>query len=87
IKTERLTRLQTALWSRQLAFNKSCLGLEMDVLFERSGNRQGQVLGRSPYMQSVYVKSNSIKPGDIRRVRIEGSYSNSLSADIIQEAS
>ncbi|MEA1938028.1 MAG: tRNA (N6-isopentenyl adenosine(37)-C2)-methylthiotransferase MiaB, partial [Pseudomonadota bacterium] len=57
IKTERLTRLQTALWSHQLAFNKSCLGLEMDVLFERSGNRQGQVLGRSPYMQSVYVKS------------------------------
>ena len=39
-----------------MAFNKTCEGQQMAVLIDKMGGRDGQVTGRSPFMQSVYLK-------------------------------
>lgn len=57
IKVQRLEELQTLLSKQQHAFNQNAQGKVLDVLFERKG-RDGQVIGRSPYLQSVSVKGS-----------------------------
>ena len=55
IKSLRLQKLQAELSRQQIAFNQSCIGRSLPVLFDRRGSRSGQLVGRSPYMQSVHV--------------------------------
>ena len=57
VKHERLLRLQRAIERRQTAFNAQFLGRSFDVLFERTGRHPGQIVGRSPYLQTVQVQS------------------------------
>ena len=52
---ERLQRLQSALMRDQAAFNAASVGRRCDVLLERPGKRAGQLLGKSPWLQSVHV--------------------------------
>ncbi len=52
---ERLQRLQTALARDQAAFNAASVGRACSVLIERRGKREGQWLGKSPWLQSVHV--------------------------------
>ena len=56
VKTERLMRLQELLFKQQLAFNESLVGKRIPVLFEKTGRHEGQLVGRSPYLQSVYAR-------------------------------
>src|SRR5690606_8787824 len=58
LKAERLAEVQALLNEQQTAFNQKCVGQEMEVLFERKSRHEGQLSGRSPYMQSVYVQAN-----------------------------
>ena len=59
VKDERLQRLQHEI-DRQLdAFNARGLGATMDVLFEKPAKRPGQIVGKSPYLQSVHVMAPS----------------------------
>lgn len=44
IKAERLNVLQEKLFSRQLNFNKECIGKIMPVLFESKGKKKGQLV-------------------------------------------
>ncbi|MEP3247999.1 MAG: tRNA (N6-isopentenyl adenosine(37)-C2)-methylthiotransferase MiaB [Sneathiella sp.] len=78
IKSERLARLQKLLNEQQLAFNKSFEGKEIDVLLEREGKKDGQLIGRSPYMQSVFVQSPPHRIGRIATVIVEEGNANSL---------
>lgn len=59
IKNLRLQELQKLVMTQQNAFNDSFVGRKIPILFERPGhksdNTQGQVVGRSPWMQSTYV--------------------------------
>src|SRR5437868_370655 len=50
---ERLQRLQERITQNQLAFNRSTIGRETQILVERAGRRAGQMIGRSPWLQSV----------------------------------
>ena len=52
---ERLQRLQAALLRDQAAFNAASVGRRCDVLLERKGKLPGQLLGKSPWLQSVHV--------------------------------
>jgi tRNA-2-methylthio-N6-dimethylallyladenosine synthase len=70
VKSERLARLQTVLGAQQQAFNRSSVGHSMDVLFERSGSKPGQIVGRSPWLQSVQVEAEKQLIGTILPVRI-----------------
>ena len=70
IKTERLARLQALLEDQAREFALGCVGREADVLLEKPGRNEGQLVGRSPWLQPVIVDANVGKIGDIVRVRI-----------------
>ena len=78
LKSARLAELQALLSAQQDAFNAACAGRMMDVLFEKSGRKPGQAVGRSPYLQPVHVDGAAGLIGEIRRVRIADVMSNSL---------
>lgn len=83
VATERLARLQTLLNEQQLAFNKKSIGLTLPVLLDRKGKKKGQLLGRSPYNQSVYVNANDRLFGEIVDIHITEGFDKSLSGDIV----
>ncbi len=80
IKSDRLQRLQALLNQQQEDFNRTCIGRKMDILLEKKGRREGQLIGRSPWLQSVIVDDNLGKPGDIVHVEITHAAPNSLNA-------
>src|SRR5947209_8595997 len=57
VKSARLAILQELLWAQQRRFNESCRGRVLPVLFDRPGRHEGQLIGRSPYLQSVHAES------------------------------
>jgi tRNA-2-methylthio-N6-dimethylallyladenosine synthase len=86
VKSERLQILQALLIEQQTAFNRSCAGRQISVLFDRPGRKPGQVLGRSPWLQPVHVENAVELIGRIRDVRIESASANSLKGALLHEA-
>ena len=79
VKDERLQALQALLGEQQLAFNASCAGRIMPVLFDRRGKGETQLVGRSPYLQSVHVEDAPPHLfGKLVDVEIEDGHRNSL---------
>jgi len=85
VKTERLARLQALLAEQQIAFNRSMIGKRLPVLFERPGRNEGQVGGRSPYLQAVHCDGPASLIGDIADVEITGATQNALSGRLVLE--
>jgi tRNA-2-methylthio-N6-dimethylallyladenosine synthase len=83
VKAARLEELQTLLFAQQRAFNASCEGMTMDVLFEKPGRQAGQAIGRSPFLQPVYAEGAAALIGKIVPVKIEKVQPNSLSARLL----
>ena len=83
VKSDRLSSLQQLLDSQQMAFNKGCEGTKMDILVERVGGREGQMTGRSPFMQSVYFEGDESQLGQILPMEISEARQNSLTARIL----
>lgn len=79
VKSERLQRLQALLNEQQLRFNQGKVGQTMDVLLERAGRHEGQLVGRSPWMQAVHLDAPGHRIGQIAPVRIQEGKANSLS--------
>ncbi len=63
VKVERLARLQDLINEQQQAFNETTVGRRLGVLLERPGKQEGQLIGRSPYLQSVHVDVTSLNKG------------------------
>jgi tRNA-2-methylthio-N6-dimethylallyladenosine synthase len=82
VKVERLHRLQTLLARQSTSFNESCIGKVFPVLFEKPGRRQGQLIGRSPYLQSVFAEADHSVLGRIVPVKISAALPNSLAGQI-----
>jgi tRNA-2-methylthio-N6-dimethylallyladenosine synthase len=82
VKTERLTRLQELLFAQQQDFNDRCIGKSLPVLLDRKGKKEGQLLGKTPYAQSVYVEAPTHLYGQCVEVTIEKASSNSLTGII-----
>jgi len=78
VKSERLKRLQDLLYTQQLAFNKSLIGRTLDVLVENGGREDGQLFGRSPYLQGTHFDGPIDLVGQIVPVTITGAGRNSL---------
>lgn len=72
VANKRLAELQALLNQQQKEFNQNTIGRTLDILFERSGREDGQLIGRSPYLQPVYVDAPSSLIGQIKPVYIEG---------------
>lgn len=85
MKNERLQRLQALINQQQDDFNQQCVGLTMPVLFEKQGKREGQVIGRSPYMQAVHIDNGINYLDKIVEVEIKESFANSLRGEIAGE--
>ena len=69
-KKSRLRELQNLLSSQQRQFNSQFLNKEIDVLIEKYGERNNQIMGRSEHMQSVYMDQSIGNIGDIKKVKI-----------------
>ncbi|WP_025032897.1 tRNA (N6-isopentenyl adenosine(37)-C2)-methylthiotransferase MiaB [Bradyrhizobium sp. DOA9] len=68
---QRLERLQELIDSQQSAFNKAAIGATVDVLFERPARKQGQIVGRTAYLQPAHVMASPDIIGQILPVRID----------------
>jgi tRNA-2-methylthio-N6-dimethylallyladenosine synthase len=82
-KVARLDALQALLNAQTKQFDQACVGRELDVLFERPGRHAGQLVGRSPYMQAMFVEAPESLLGSIRRVRVTAAPANSLAAELV----
>ena len=81
-KVERLAELQALLQRQQRAFNAATVGTTMPVLFEKPGRHDGQLIGRSPYLQPVHADASSEAIGQILPVEILRTSANSLAGRI-----
>ena len=79
VVTARLARIQARIHAQQTAFNTSCMGKSLPVLLEKPGRDEGQLVGRSPYLQPVHVKGEKSQIGTILDVNIVAVGTNSLS--------
>ena len=82
VKADRLARLQALLETQQASFNAGCIGRVLPVLFERPGRKEGQLVGRSPYLQPVHASADPALLGRIMPVEIAAAWANSLSGVI-----
>ncbi|MBB5517550.1 tRNA (N6-isopentenyl adenosine(37)-C2)-methylthiotransferase MiaB [Amphiplicatus metriothermophilus] len=83
VKDERLARLQALLERQRAAFNAAQIGRVLPVLFEKPGRHEGQIVGRSPYLQSVHAEGPSSMIGSIRPARIVAVTPNALAGEIV----
>ena len=81
IMDERLQRLQAQIVADQTAFNDRTVGRTTDVLLERPGKFDGQLIGKSPWLQSVHVLAPYLSIGDIVTVQITDSGPLSLKGE------
>jgi tRNA-2-methylthio-N6-dimethylallyladenosine synthase len=77
IMDDRLQRLQSKITEHQLAFNRSKIGVETQILIERKGKQDRQMIGRSPWLQSVHVDTGA-QPGEIIDVTLVAAGPNSM---------
>ena len=85
IKSVRLQELQAELSRQQIAFNQSYIGRSLPVLFDRRGSRSGQLVGRSPYMQSVHVDLPDSYLGEMMTVKIDEAKPSSLAGVVVEK--
>jgi len=85
VMDDRLHRLQERINVHQLAFNRSKIGADTQVLIERRGRHDGQMIGRSPWLQSVHVETDAA-PGDIVDVTLVAAGANSMAGAIRRKA-
>ena len=81
VMDERLHRLQAQIVADQTAFNDKTVGRTTDVLLERPGKFAGQLIGKSPWLQSVHVLAPDLSIGDIVTVQITDSGPLSLKGE------
>ena len=80
VKSERLQALQALLTQQQRTFMQGLEGKAIDVLLEKPGRLQGQIVGRSPWLQPVVCDETVGNIGDVVTVRINAVSANSLIA-------
>jgi tRNA-2-methylthio-N6-dimethylallyladenosine synthase len=80
----RLQRLQARINAHQLAFNRSKVGVDTQILIERDGKFPGQKIGRSPWLQSVHVDSDA-RLGEIIDVAFVAAGPNSMTGAVHQK--
>ncbi|MFV0300509.1 MAG: tRNA (N6-isopentenyl adenosine(37)-C2)-methylthiotransferase MiaB, partial [Paracoccus sp. (in: a-proteobacteria)] len=78
----RLQELQALLSRQQKAAQDSMIGRTLGVLFEKPGRIEGQMVGKSDYLHSVFVEAPHAQVGDLVQVRIVESAPNSLHGEL-----
>ncbi|BBF70417.1 tRNA (N6-isopentenyl adenosine(37)-C2)-methylthiotransferase MiaB [Sphingomonas bisphenolicum] len=81
VMDERLARLQAAINRHQVDFNAATIGRSTDILLERKGRYPGQLIGKTPWLQSVHVTVPDLSIGDMVEVDIISAGPNSLAGE------
>ena len=82
IKKARLSALQSLLKEQQIRYNKSFIGRNIEILFDRKGRYENQYIGRSIYNQSVFTSSEKNLIGQVLLVDIKRSTDFALEATL-----
>ena len=83
VKDSRLSKLQSKLNEQRILFNQAQIGKAMPVLFEQRGRKVGQIAGRTPYLQSVYLTAPESLLGSIHPVLITDASVNALTGELV----
>ncbi|KAF0100920.1 MAG: bifunctional enzyme involved in thiolation and methylation of tRNA [Rhodospirillaceae bacterium] len=83
VKVARLAALQALVGHQARRFNESKAGATVPVLFAEAGRKPGQIMGKTPWLQSVYAQGNPRLFGHIVDVRLIEGYANSLLGEIV----
>jgi tRNA-2-methylthio-N6-dimethylallyladenosine synthase len=78
VKSARLAALQALIARQQRDFNASKVGATVPVLFAEAGRKIGQVLGKSPWLQSVHAEAPPSLIGRVADVRLTEAHGVSL---------
>jgi tRNA-2-methylthio-N6-dimethylallyladenosine synthase len=87
VKYARMRRLMDLLTAQQLRFNQSKIGTVQKVLFDRPGRQDGQMIGRSPFMQSVVLENAVQYNQQLVDVQITEAYAQSLKGVVTESQS
>lgn len=82
VKVERLAQLQDVINKHQLHFNQATVGSAQTVLVDKTGKKEGQLSGKTPYMQSIYFDGPNTLQGQCVSIKIERAYANSVTGTI-----
>jgi tRNA-2-methylthio-N6-dimethylallyladenosine synthase len=77
VMDERLQRLQARITEHSLAFNRATIGKDTRILIDRKGRLPGQMIGKSPWLQSVFVETDA-SIGEMLDVTVTQALPNSL---------
>ena len=83
---ERLQRLQALITRQWRAFNASSVGRTVEVLLEKPGRLPGQLVGKTPYLQTVQIMAQPALIGRIVAAAITGTGTNTLFGEIAAPA-
>ncbi len=84
VMDKRLQRLQRRLAEHSLAFNRATIGQDLTILIDRKGRLPGQMIGKSPWLQSVFVETGAVL-GDLVDVSITHALPNSMGGVLRRE--
>jgi tRNA-2-methylthio-N6-dimethylallyladenosine synthase len=85
VMDERLQRLQALITAQAQAFNTATVGKRTTLLLERAGKLPGQLIGKSPWLQSVHVTAPGLSIGDMVDVDITSAGPNSLGGSLLMK--
>ncbi len=83
VKTARLHELQNLIKEQQKSIQDKMVDRTVEVLFERKGRFDNQLVGKSEYLHAVNVTDPTISVGELKQVNITKSNANSLSGSIL----
>jgi tRNA-2-methylthio-N6-dimethylallyladenosine synthase len=83
VKDERLARLQAAITASAHAFNRQTVGRTTTILTERPGRRPGQLIGKTPWLQSAVIEHPSATIGDLVDIEITHAFPNSVAGEVL----
>jgi tRNA-2-methylthio-N6-dimethylallyladenosine synthase len=86
-KARRLAALQELIEDQRQAFNRALVGRRVEVLFDKPGRRESQIIGRSPYMQAVFAEGPRSLIGQLLAVEMVAAEPHSLRGRIVSPAS
>ena len=82
VKAARLHQLQDLIKQQQKSIQDKMVGRVVQVLFERTGRFDNQLVGKSEYLHAVNVTDPTISVGELKQVKIMKSNANSLSGSL-----
>jgi tRNA-2-methylthio-N6-dimethylallyladenosine synthase len=83
VMNERLQRLQGLLRDQQIETQRSMIGREVNVLFEKAGREAGQMIGKSEYLHAVFAEAPLDVIRTVRKVKIVDDATNSLKGELL----